>query len=87
MYDFIDKTSGQKGTKINREALMAVQGFIGKDIVCIDENTFEVTSSKGHKKHISFNKDGTVTEKFIGEKTVTSTLTFLGNGAMRKVIT
>ena len=29
MIDFIDKTTEQAGTPVNRENLMAIQGFIG----------------------------------------------------------
>ena len=45
MKEFIDKTSEKSGTKINREAMMAMQGFQNVDIVFnVDGSIMETNS-------------------------------------------
>ena len=66
MIDFIDKTSEQSGTPLNRENLMAVQGFIAQTTV--------------------FNDDGSITDVFVGEKTITLNTIFENNQLMQEVI-
>lgn len=73
MKEFIDKTSAQSGTPINREALMSIQGFQGKTIVFNADGSITETNTDGHTLTTVFNNDGTVTETFIGEKTITKT--------------
>ena len=66
MVDFKDKTSEENGTPINRENLMAMQGFIANNTV--------------------FNADGSITETFVGEKTITKTTTFNSDGSISEAI-
>lgn len=85
MVDFIDKTSEQSGTPINRKNLMAMQGFQAKTTVFKD-NTITETSADGQKLITTFNDDGSITEKFIGEKTIIKTTTFDSDGNVTEVI-
>ena len=84
MIDFIDKTSEQNGTPINRENMMAVQGFIENNIdITTDINDNYIiteTNPKSNHKLITTaveNTDGSmvITEVFEGEKTITKTIT------------
>lgn len=91
MIDFIDKTSEQNGTPINRENLMAIQGFSN----C---NTYEDVNELGEKQIIedyidrneklitTFKLDGQIEEKFVGKKTITKTTTFNSDGSISEVI-
>ncbi len=76
MKEFIDKTADREGTKINRAALMAVQGFIGCVTVHNEDGSITETNADGHKKTTVFNADGSITETFVGEKTITKTTSF-----------
>ena len=84
MKDFIDKTDTVAGTPINREAMMAVQGFIGNTVSFNGGNIIE-TNADGHTKTVVFNADGSITEIFVGEKTITKTTAFEGD-TIREVI-
>ena len=86
MIDFIDKTSEQNGTPINRENLMAMQGFIAKTIVFDEDGSITETNSKGETLTTVFNEDGNITEVFVGEKTITKTTVFEENGSITEVI-
>ena len=86
MVDFIDKTSEQNGTPINRENLMAMQGFVASDTVFNDDGSIVETSSKGETLTTVFNEDGSITETFVGEKTITKTTTFNADGSIAEVI-
>ena len=92
MKEFIDKTSEENGTPINRENMMAVQGFSN----C---NTYEDINELGEKQIIkdyvdrneklitTFKLDGQIEEKFIGKKTITKTYSFgTGNNISTEVI-
>lgn len=73
MYEFIDKTSATAGTKITREALMAMQGFIGVTVTYNDDGSIVETNSKGQTRTITFETDGnvtTITEVFKGDATI-----------------
>lgn len=83
--EFIDKTAQQNGTNINRESLMAIQGFQSKTIV-VNENTIIETNSDGHTLTTTFNDDGSITEVFQGEKTITLKTIFTENGLTQEVI-
>ena len=76
MIEFIDKTSEQNGTPINRENLMAVQGFVANTTVFNTDGSITETNSKGETLTTVFNDDGSITETFVGEKTITKTTTF-----------
>lgn len=78
MQEFIDKTASTTGTPINRKTMMAMQGFIAKTTT-FGNNTILQTNSDGHTLETTFNADGSITEKFKGNKTITKTTTFSGN--------
>ncbi len=84
MVEFIDKTSARDGTPINRENLMAIQGFETRTTTYKTDGTIVETNSLGQTLTTIFNDDGTITEKFVGEKTITCTYKFNSNG---KVVT
>ena len=92
MTEFIDKTSEQNGTPLNRKNLMAIQGFVATEtypptknelgeiqIIQINTETNEqlITTSKQNKQ---------IEEKFIGEKTIIKTTTFNSDGSISEVI-
>ena len=79
MSDFIDKTAEQNGTPINRENLMAMQGFIANNTVFNADGSITETNGKGEVLTTVFNDDGSITETFVGEKTITKTIVFSGN--------
>lgn len=83
MKDFIDKTGSTSGTPLNREAFMAIQGFETKNTVFSHDKIIE-TNSNGEKLTTVFNADGTITQTFVGEKTIVKTIT-LGK-VIREVI-
>lgn len=84
MKEFIDKTSEQDGTDINRENLMAMQGFVKNDIVFENGKIIE-TNGKGEKltTEVSGNQ---IIETFVGKKTITKTTTFKMDGNISEVI-
>ena len=86
MVEFIDKTTEQAGTPINRSNLMAIQGFANTNIVFNSDGSITETNSLGHIKTTIFNSDGSITETFVGEKTITKTTTFNDDGSITEVI-
>ena len=86
MIEFIDKTTEQSGTPINRENLMALQGFIGVKTQILDDGTIIETNSKGQTKTTTFEENGNIKEVFIGEKTITKTTIFNADGSIDEVI-
>lgn len=86
MIEFIDETSESLGTDINRENMMAVQGFIAKDTVFNADGSITETNSNGETLTTTFNDDGSITEMFVGEKTITKTTTFNTDGSISEVI-
>lgn len=85
MRDFIDKTSEQSGTPLNRDNLMALQGFDTINTV-FSGNTITETNAINQKKITTFNDDGSITEKFIGDKTITKTTIFNDDGSITEAI-
>jgi len=83
--DFIDKTSSQAGTKINRSAMMAVQGFDNLTTVFISGNQIKQTNGLGETRTITFHGKGYITEKFEGEKTITKSTSWT-DGKIREVL-
>ena len=79
MIEFIDKTSEQEGTPINRDNLMAMQGFIGTSTTFNRDGSITEINAKGETLMTVFNRDGSITETFIREKTITKTTSFSGN--------
>ena len=86
MIEFIDKTSEQDGTPINRENLMAMQGFVANNTIFNDDGSITETNSNGEVLTTVFNDDGSITETFVGEKTITKTTTFNDDGSISEVI-
>ena len=85
MIEFIDKTSETNGTPINRSALMAIQGFIAQDIVFNSDGSIVKTNELGQTLTIKRNEDNTITETFVGNKTIIKTISF-DNGQIKVVI-
>ena len=56
MKDFIDKTASQEGTPINREALMALQGFETKSIIFNADGSITERNIDGETKTTTFSK-------------------------------
>ena len=83
MKEFIDKTSEQSGTFVNREAMMAIQGFQSIDTTFNQDGSITETNSDGHTLTMTFNEDGTITETFVGDKTITKN-TIFGYGYIRE---
>ena len=86
MIDFIDKTTEQNGTPINRENLMAMQGFQAKTTVFNNDGSITETNEDGHTLTTVFNSDNSITETFTGEKTITKTTNFNDDGSISEVI-
>ena len=70
------------GTPINRSNLMAIQGFVASTTVFNSNGTILETNSAGHTLLTTFNTDGTITEKFTGDKVITRKTTFNTNGSI-----
>ena len=86
MIDFIDKTSEASGTPLNRKNLMAIQGFVGNSITFSPNGNIVERNSEGQTKTTIFNADGSITERFVGDKTITKTITFNSDGSITEVI-
>lgn len=87
MVEFIDKTSEQDGTEINRLNMMAVQGFISKTTVVNADGSIVETNSKGETLTTTIDKENkTITEVFSGEKIITKTTTINDDGSISEVI-
>lgn len=82
MVDFIDKTSEKNGTPINRSNLMAMQGYQGETVVFGDN--IVKTNDKGEIETITFSKNQII-KQFVGEKTITQTITFTENGYTKEL--
>lgn len=86
MFDFIDRTSTESGTPINRKAMMALQGFEAKTTLFNDNGSIVEINADGHTLTTTFNPDGSVTEVFVGKKTITRTTRFVGNTVIEEVL-
>ncbi len=86
MRDFIDKSSEMLGTPINRDYLMALQGFDTVNIVFNADGSITETNGLGEVKTTVFNSDGSITETFIGQKNITKTTVFNSDGTISEVI-
>lgn len=82
MFEFIDGK-----TPINREAMMAIQGFFDVDGLILDDGTIVKTNSKGHTLTITpFNVDGIRTTTYIGEKTIVLKTMLNADGTISEVL-
>lgn len=85
MQEFIDETTEKQGTPINRKNLMSIQGFINQNTTFTDDSVVQVNSD-GQTLTTIFNEDGSITETFVGEKTITKTTSFGLDGSITEVI-
>jgi hypothetical protein len=75
-------------TPVNRELLMAMQGFVGQTTVFNVDGSITSTNSKGETLLTSFLPNGDITELFTsGTQTITKTTTFNVDGSISEVIT
>lgn len=86
MIEFIDKTTSVRGTPINRANLMAIQGFIANTTVFNADGSITETNGKGETLTTTFNTNGTITQRFVGSKTIVKTTTFNADGSISEVI-
>lgn len=90
MIEFIDKTSTVSGTPINRANLMAIQGFVAKTTTFNADRSITETNGNGETLTTVFGKNAlgeiTITETFVGNKTIVKTTTFKSNGSISEVL-
>lgn len=85
MIEFIDKTADKSGTPLNRATMMAIQGFESVETRFPNDTTIVETNANGETLTTIFNDDGSITETFVGEKTIVKTTTF-SQGGISEVI-
>ena len=86
MQEFIDETTEKQGTPINRKNLMAIQGFVNQNTTVNADGSIVQVNSDGQRLTTTFNDDGSITETFVGEKTITKTTSFGLDGSISEVI-
>lgn len=86
MRDFVDKTSVSNGTPLNRDYMMAIQGFESTLTKFNSDGTIVEENELGQKKTTTFNSDGTIVETFVGDKTLIKTTYFNSDGSITEVI-
>lgn len=87
MQEFIDETATKQGTPINRKNMMSIQGFVNQTTTFnLDNGKIIQINSDGQQLTTIFNDDGTITETFVGEKTITKTTTFNSDGSIKEVL-
>lgn len=86
MQEFIDKTSETAGTPLNRATMMAIQGFIASTTEIKTDGSVVQTNANGETLTTVLNPDGSVTETFVGEKTIVKTTKRLGERIIEEVI-
>lgn len=86
MIEFIDKSASNDGTPINRSNMMAIQGFVGCTVQYGKNGEIVETNALGETLTTVKNEDGSYTQTFVGEKTITKTTTFNTNGTILEVI-
>lgn len=74
------------GTPINRASLMAIQGFVAETTVFNADGSITKTNGNGEKLTIRFNSNGSITKTFVGQKTITMTVSFGSDGKITKSI-
>ena len=82
MREFIDETTEKDGTDINRSNMMALQGDQNDDVTFGD--TITKTNDNGETETITF-AGNQIIKKFVGEKTITQTITFTNNGYKKEL--
>jgi archaeosine-15-forming tRNA-guanine transglycosylase len=86
LIDFIDKTTEQSGTPINRENMMAIQGFIDMTTEKQADGSVLQTYADGHTLVTKKNTDGSITQTFTGEKVIVKTITKENGKIIERVI-
>lgn len=86
MIEFIDKTSTQSGTPLNRASMMAIQGFVAKKVEFLDSGEIKEENKNGEVKTTIFNDDGSITIRFVGKKTITKKILFGNDDSITEVI-
>lgn len=81
--EFIDKTSEQGGTPINRDNLMAIQDYQNESVV-FDANSITKTNSDNEVETITFGENQII-KHFVGKKTITQTIIFTENGYTKEL--
>ncbi len=72
MVEFVDKTSEKRGTFVNRDLMMGIQGFVASTVAVDEEGVITQTNSKGEILVIHpLTTEGTRRVVFSGEKTIT----------------
>lgn len=85
MREFIDKTTTQSGTPINRKNLMAIQGFDTK-ITTFGHNSIVEENIDYETLTTVFEDDGSITETFVGAKTIIKHTYFNSDGSVSEVL-
>ena len=85
MIEFIDKTSTVSGTPINRANLMAIQGFVAKTTTFNSDGSVTETNGNGETLTTVFGANS-ITETFVGDKTIVKTTTFNSDYSITEVI-
>lgn len=84
MKEFVDTTAEKDGTPLNRANMMATQGFQSKSVNFNADGSIIETNSDGHTLKTTFNTDGSITQTFVGEKTITKTISFNSDGSIKE---
>ena len=66
--------------------MMAVQGFISVNTISNADGSIVERNSKGETLTTVFNEDGSITETFVGDKTITKATTFNNDGSISEVV-
>lgn len=82
MVDWIDETSENEGTPANRKNLMGMQGYIKENVTF--GNTITKTNADGQTETITF-QGNKIIKKFVGERTITQTITFGNNSYVKEL--
>lgn len=76
-----------EGTPINRENMMAMQGFENQDVSIVESGNTTTITETNNDNHtlttiVTKNADGstTIVETFVGDKTITKTTTINADG-------
>jgi hypothetical protein len=85
MYEFIDKTAEKSGTPINRKAMMAIQGFVDSKFTIYDDRIVEEFGD-GSTLITTFDADGSITETYVGEKSISKKTVFGADGSIWEVV-
>ena len=77
MFEFIDKTTEENGTPINRNAMMAIQGFESLTTEIKSDGSIVQTNDEGQTLTTTVDEEGSIVQVFVGEKTITKTISVI----------